>query len=637
MDINQLAELFKRHSISTVAIIDDAYLEHPTLADLRPMDGQKALWGAIDASDEVLTFLRQNGIELVAPEDVGEQQIEKLYELRSHNGALSAILNQFDHIQIQKRERLKALKDLLAELGHVPLEMKPSDSLSPDALPDLIFLDYFLDPSGFESSLPLAKSVGQNIRETFGQRQKPYVVLLSNVSDIKAENRSLFRDTADIVGGMFHFVPKAELQEHDTVILRLALMLRSITEGRKIQQFVEKYDQTIHTIAEDFRKTIRALSLEDYAYIQKMSLQGEGQPLGDYSLWLFGMYFSHLLGRSNPEGRTLLDGMVFSYIPDSLGPPSPDFVTFYQSVVSEPVDELGTHPRLSEEERARLGDKVPPDPHFGDLFFGPDGAVLMIATAECDLAYAPEPGSGRQFEPDQPGLLIRGDLDPEANSPDSDAFTTDYVEVDGKNQRIVWSLKKFKTLEAGSLRNLAQDQFKRQRRLRMPFSHKVQQALTNDIERIGVPVAPPIVRTAGLDILYQAADGGHRRVPGPKDGVTISMNIQSGLTYYQLRHSAVVAIVKECPNAIGELEKLRDADGVKRQVFERYITALESFMASLESQVGLAESFSLNVEHQIRNAPIKVLSTVTQDDLKNWRAKQPIVVVITEEKTKDPE
>lgn len=633
MSVEKLKDLFQRHEIMTVAIIDDAYLEHPTLADLRAVDGLKSLWAGIEASDDALEFLGAHGISLAAPEDINEAGLEKLYQLSGENASVHAVLSQFDEIQTHKREQLKALKELLTELGIVPHELAPLTPLNPDTLPDLIFLDYYLDPAGLESSLPIAQSIGENLLNSFKQRPKPYVVLMSNISHIKAENRSLFRDTANIIGGMFHFIPKVDLQERSTLVLKLALMVRSIEEGRKIQQFVESYDGAIHKIAADFQKKVKGLSLEDYAYIQKMSLQGEGQPLGDYTLWLFGMYFSHLLGRSVPDGRKIIDAMVFSHIPDALAAPSPDFVSLYQNVVSESVDDLGTHARLPESERARLGDNAPPDPHFGDLFIRDDGDVLMIATPECDLMYAPEPESERPFVPEHPVLLIPGVLQ-QHPAPDSEETTcTEFVEVGGKNHRILWKLKKFRTTPAVELRKLNQNRFHRQRRLRMPFSHQVQQALTKDIERIGVPVAPPMIRSAALEIYFRAVEGGHRKVLGPKDCVSVSYVIRGGVETIQFRLGAVTAVVSECANAIGELEKLREVDLRKLQGIEHDIQALTTFLGSMESQLALTESFSLTIsgEHQVRNAPIKVLRQITDDQLKNWRPRQPIVVVVVEE------
>ena len=639
MSVDQLRALFQKHGIRTVAIIDDAYLEHPTLADLRSVDGLKTLWAGIEASDETLEFISGRGISFVAPEDINEARLESLYELRGEDAGVHAILSPFDEIQTHKREQLKALKELLAELGLIPQELAPSTPLNPDALPDLIFLDYYLDPAGLESSLPLAQSIGENLQNSFTQRPKPYVLLMSNVSDIKPENRSLFRDTAKLIGGMFHFIPKADLQERNTLVLKLALMVRSIEEGRKIQQFVERYDGAIHGIAADFQKKIRGLSLEDYAYIQRISLQGEGQPLGDYVLWLFGMYFSHLLGRGNPEGRKVVDAMVFSHIPDALAAPSPDFVGLYQNVVSESVDDLGTHPRLSESERTRLGDNAPPDAHCGDLFFRDDGAVRMIATAECDLMYAPEPESDRPFVPEQPVLLIPGELQQHPVPISDEATSTEFVEIEGKNHRVVWKLKRFSTIPAGELRKLKQDGFQRRRRLRMPFCHDVQQALTKDIERIGLPVAPPMIRSAGLDIYFRATDGGYRKVPGPTECVSVSYAVRGSVETIQFRLGAVVAIVGECANAITELEKLRDTDERKRPGCQRDIEALTVFLESMENQLALTESFPLAItgEHQVRNAPIKVLRQMTDDQLKNWRPRQPIVAVVVEEDVSENE
>lgn len=639
MIVDQLKTLFQKHGIGQVAIIDDAYLEHPTVADLRAVDGLTTLWAGIEASDETLEFLKARGISLVAPEDIDEVRLKRLYELRGQHPGVHAVLSQFDEIQTHKREQLDALKALLAELGLIPLELAPLTPLNPDILPDLIFLDYYLDPAGLESSLPVAQSIGENLQNTFVQRPKPYVVLMSNVSDIKPENRSLFRDTAKIMGGMFHFIPKADLQDRNTLVLKLALMVRSIEEGRKIQQFMERYDGAIHEIAAAFQKKIRGLSIEDYAYIQKMSLQGEGQPLGDYVLWLFGMYFSHLLERSNPEGRKVIDAMVFSHIPAALATPSPDFVGLYQNVVSESVDDLGTHPRLPESELARLGDNAPPDPHFGDLFFRDDGTVQMIATAECDLMYAPEPESGRPFVPDQPVVLIPGKLEQHSAPVSDETPCTEFVEIEGKNHRISWKVKKFRTIPAGELRTLKQSGFQRRRRLRMPFCHEVQQTLTRDIERIGVPVSPPMVRSAGLDVYFRAAEAGYRRVPGPKDGVTVSYVIRGGVETIQFRLGAVVAVVAECANAKTELQRLVESDPRKRPGYERDIGAITAFLESIESQLGLTESFSLKIleEYQVRNAPIKVLRQITEDQLRNWRPRQPIIVVVVEEPAPDRE
>jgi hypothetical protein len=100
----------------------------------------------------------------------------------------------------------------------------------------------------------------------------------------------------------------------------------------------------------------------------------------------------------------------------------------------------------------------------------------------------------------------------------------------------------------------------------------------------------------------------------------------------QFRLGAVVAVVGECPNAIAELERLRDVDPRKRQGIERDIEALTAFVGSMESQLALTESFPLTIsgEHQVRNAPIKVVRQITDDQLKNWRPRQPVIVVILE-------
>lgn len=263
----------------------------------------------------------------------------------------------------------------------------------------------------------------------------------------------------------------------------------------------------------------------------------------------------------------------------------------------------------------------------------------MIATAECDLMYAPELGSGRPFVPDQPVLLIPGDLQQHPAPVSEETTCTEFVDIEGKNHRILWDLKKFRTIPAGELRTLKQSRFQRRRRLRMPFCHEVQQALTKDIERIRVPVAPPMIRAVGLEIYFRAAEGGYRKILGPKDGVSVSYVVRGGVETIQFRLGAVVAVVGECANVIAELEKLRDSDARKRPGYERDIEAVTAFLGSMESQLALTESFPLTIlgEHEARNAPIKVLRRITDDQLKNWRPRQPIIVVVVEETPPNPE
>jgi hypothetical protein len=49
------------------------------------------------------------------------------------------------------------------------------------------------------------------------------------------------------------------------------------------------------------------------------------------------------------------------------------------------------------------------------------------------------------------------------------------------------------------------------------------------------------------------------------------------------------------------------------------------------------ESFALKLsgEYQVRGAPIKVLRRISEDQLKNWRPRQPVIVVVKEEPGSD--
>jgi hypothetical protein len=101
----------------------------------------------------------------------------------------------------------------------------------------------------------------------------------------------------------------------------------------------------------------------------------------------------------------------------------------------------------------------------------------------------------------------------------------------------------------------------------------------------------------------------------------------------QLRLNAIALIVSECASAVAELGKLREnADERKRPGIDRDIEALRGFLGDIEHQLALAETFALRIseEYQVPDAPIKILRTITEDQLKNWRARQPVIVVVTQ-------
>ena len=108
-----------------------------------------------------------------------------------------------------------------------------------------------------------------------------------------------FREQSDIVGGMFYFVSKSDLTDPAGLLLNLDMLAMALPHGHLIQKFMDRIDNTIESKIEEivskFLTDIKRLNLDDYVYIQRLSLQADGHPLGDYLLWLYSAYFGHLL------------------------------------------------------------------------------------------------------------------------------------------------------------------------------------------------------------------------------------------------------------------------------------------------------------------------------------------------------
>jgi|ERR1700733_14981352 len=183
--------------------------------------------------------------------------------------------------------------------------------------------------------MPVALDTAAELKEMFEKQHLRKVAII------------YFIEKAKLLGGLFHFVPKADLRRTPKFFIKLAILVRSKNDGICVQQFIDELTKGVAATVSEFTDTISALTLEDYGYIQQLSLQGEGMALGDYLLWLFGTFFSHSLMKAAPTHKANMDHMVFHKMPDSDSVPSKDFVDLFARAVSEEVEDLGNHPRAT--------------------------------------------------------------------------------------------------------------------------------------------------------------------------------------------------------------------------------------------------------------------------------------------------
>src|SRR5579872_5434059 len=329
-----LKTLLRNNAIIEIVIIDDAYQVFPTRAALSG-DAIAQLVQRIQSWEQPTAEFVALNLAIESEMGVTDTVLQSIYSLRTTSPEIQSWFVDYDNVQEQRRAALRPLEGLLGtDLGCNVITLSPLSPLDPAHLPQVIFIDYFLDPlDGEANSLQLAKDIGDRITTIFAEHPKPFVILMSSKDKLTDVMKSQFRDEARFLGGMFYFIPKQDLGPSITFLLRFGVLVRSLNDGRQIQEFVEAFEREIGTTVAKFTERVRALSLEDYAYIQKLTLHGEGMPLGDYLLWLFGTYFAHLLFRSVPRQRRQLDSMHFEQIAESDGMPSREFVELYSNVV----------------------------------------------------------------------------------------------------------------------------------------------------------------------------------------------------------------------------------------------------------------------------------------------------------------
>lgn len=626
-----LRNLLRANNIAEISIIDDAYFAVPTRAALSD-DALAQLVQCIQSWQEPTAEFTALNLAIESEADITDTVLQSVYSLRATSPEIQTWFTDYDNVQEQRRANLRPFENLLrAELECNVLTLSPLAPFDPTHLPQVIFIDYYLDPRDeVANSLQLAKNIGERITTSFADHPKPFVILMSGqgLTDLM---KSQFRDQAKFLGGMFYFIPKQELKPNVTSLLRLAVLVRSLNDGRRIQEFVEAFEQEISATSAKFTEKVRALSLEDYAYIQKLTLHGEGMPLGDYVLWLFGTYFAHLLFRSIPKQRRQLDAMHFEHIAESDSMPSAEFVDLYSNVVGEEVDELGTHPRANAAQPE--GPPGPPDPHFGDVFLNDKNEVRMIITQECDLLYAPEEDAERKHQPDDSVFVIPGTLEDMSPATSDKDLVTSFFPLGGRTYQIKWKPKGVISIPFVDLREqIEKGGFRRRARIRHPFATFVQTSFTTDLTRIAIPVAPPMLREVSVSVHCLGPDGNpqtrHPSVPG-----ILYKDRKQGVDHVHLKLQTAVNIIEVAQFVLEQTDQKLETEppGNPRLRLESHRTRLVNFLADLDTHMRLRQPFKLKAEgsYTFPGSPVETIRD--EKKLVSRLNQMPIVVLVQED------
>ncbi|MCI0575499.1 MAG: hypothetical protein L0331_04755 [Chloroflexi bacterium] len=542
-----LSALLVTTGLRCAALVDDVY-DPLELMEL-PSGERDELWTRLEADDEALADLERIGHQLSNPGELTSMVLAAFDASRAQCPAFervwlaSMVGNRVEAGRGQVK-RLKGLleQDLGLKVGTFGRNSPTEDLVSDEA--QLLFIDWYLGddvvPDGeagvvSKRDMPAAVKVAvakvMDILSRWPDRPKPIFVLMSSRPGLR-EHAGEFCRHSGILRGMFYAVPKRELTDRFKLRMHMRLFAMSLTAGRDLQTFVDALDKKFDDVKKEFLKGISDLTLNDYAYVQSLSLQDDGQPLGDYLLWLFSAYLGQLLfANALRDERAKLDSMTFTKALPSLDPPSDRLTEIYHTALFDTsVGPITPHARAARVVTTAEASANPSALTLGDVLryqmLQGDGNVattdtvteqgkiesqgaasrkpdlLLVINPQCDLEFTPD----RNTRPADPGrsiLLLPGLLKSIVEPVhDGSKPKTELYRHDEGSYRIEWDTRKILTVPLGEFNVWKEkERYERIARLRLPFALEVQRAFAADLTRVGTPVMPPIYQSVAARLL----------------------------------------------------------------------------------------------------------------------------------------
>lgn len=512
--------------ITTAVVVDDAF-DTPTVDRLQ--NEVSDFWNLIEREGGLYDELARIGVRAASEDEIDDDAIAMLWSKRAEDTPLIEHANRtlFANPMVSL-ENVERIVESLEELG---LEVKPigTEYDDPHPVASLVFMDYYLgdhsDPDSPERSARRARE----IYDSAADDDKPFIVLMSSLPEVRLQAER-FREDSDLLGGLFDFVSKDDLNDPKRFALRVATWTSNMPLRHKIQEFIEALDSTLCDRVREFMNEAKSLTIEDYAFVQVLSLQDDGHPLGDYMQWLFSSLLVNKVLEKNgrfTESKEEINRITADSQPPSQLFPSNQLAEIYSIAIAEQdLRGIESHPAVNidvtEETSDADSDKPDEDSsprvssisqvrlpmlRLGDLLVHDDGRrVYMIATPDCDLQFAPK--SGRVPEDGESVMLVPGELRPLREPIGRSQTRTELYFHDGEQCRIAWERKKIVTVPVAEFLDWCSDNgYSRPARIRLPYAVKIQQEVIAGFSRVGMPVSPPLQDFVPVEVYSEGTNG----------------------------------------------------------------------------------------------------------------------------------
>jgi hypothetical protein len=478
--------------IATIAIVDDAFIT-PKAAGLT--DEERAALVAAFADNAIFAELAGAGLEPKTEADLTDALLDALTNPDSKFENLRAqLLLTADKLAERLDERRDMRRMAAAIERHYTCAVELVDPTTDRDLAhcEIVFLDYYLQGTNSAHKGELAEAWATRLRQARrvgGQ----LIVLMSSNPNVRAFKTD-FRTKTELKGGAFIFVSKPEMDAAWKVKAHLTMLADALPHSTALDAYVSAIGGELDKAKAALVELLNRLDIPDFAFIQNLALQRDGQPLGEYLSWLLS---AHLASRAFESGMRAqqggVDTVVFSKLLMAPAAPSLDVAELYHSAqFARNVGALGKHPR------DRTEAPNVPFLQLGDFFIREDRAkAYVVLSADCDLAFTPDMPDRR---PDGtrsiilvPGTPVHIAL--AKHKQNNEGATAAFSDA-GATYQIDWDFDHFASVALADVPNFlvrAGCKIEQHERLRPLYALKLQQEFGARMLRVGAPVVPPVM------------------------------------------------------------------------------------------------------------------------------------------------
>lgn len=511
--IDLVKALLQERQVTRAVIIDDAFDDRPRSGDV-----DDALWDRffddLVAEDEtvIVQAYGADAYEQRDPTELRRDQrfINVVWDARSTVKTARVLFEEFERTQDHKRADLEPLRRLLEQDLSLTCGTVGRDQ-SPDiADANIIFLDLFLGLLEGEEAIQRAI---ERVKGVVAERRTaPPSVVLMSASPRLAELGPRLRDEAELLGCQFRMVRKSDFGDTETMAERLYELVLSYPDALRLNAFLLAWDTALNKAKTEFVRSIRTLDLADYANMQALILEAEGEPVGDYVLDLYDLHLHNVLEGDADLVRAAkaLNAIGWEEYPPAQFVPSAEAVGI--------MDGALFHNQLRTTVEMEI-DANPAAARLGDIFLGPAGEPGAGVEGQQDAPVAPPARHAyvvlsqacdlQHGEADRL-LLLRGTIQPyswKQHDSKVQGPRTPIMRVDDEYFAVEWDILAPETWLLDDLPRRLDQGYRRVRRLRTPFALQLQQSFIGRLGRVGTLTALPARHAVGVRVFLRNRAG----------------------------------------------------------------------------------------------------------------------------------